>query len=75
MDAECEEDAIKLLTDGHSDLTFLGWPSEIPYLIKVYSETRYRRATNNREKIKKAKYRHLVCEDKLDSLPFSVKNI
>jgi len=27
MDADSEEDAIKLLTDGHSDLTFLGWPA------------------------------------------------
>ena len=70
-DIDNVEDAIKAMTKNHSDLNFLGWPLEIQSYVKVYHESRARRGTTNREKVLNAKYRHLMIEDKIKSLPFN----
>ena len=80
-DVELINDAIKYLTEGHSDMTFLAWSRNISKEIKVYSESlkqgrRGRRATSSHNiKIKKQKYRHYMTEDNKEKLPPTAKRM
>ena len=76
-DIEIVNEAIKLLIDGHSDMTFLTWPHEHERReVKVYSENCKRRrghrvSSNQSRQLYKCKVRHYMIEDNKEKLPFT----
>ena len=71
---ETSDQAIKLLTKLHSDLTFLYWPEPVHQrsTVNVFKEG----SRNNAQRffkahITKALYRHLMTRDAPDKMPFA----
>ena len=77
-DVETSDQAIKLLTKLHSDLTFLYWPEPVAQrsTVNVFKES----SRNNAQRFFKAQitravYRHIMTRDAPDKMPFAELDI